>query len=191
FADDAQTLLRWLIVNPWLIVPLGLVGFVAAMPREHRTEFLVWASFVPTYAAAVAAFFVAERYRVPLFVPLCVGTGAFVDRAIAAVTSAALPASRRWLTLAGGAAALLLVLVQWPVALSDSREGDRVRMAMRAADAGRFDEAEHWAALAVQASTSPERVQGTVGHVLVAAGQPARALPYLQQARARASQDPQ
>src|SRR6476660_5459894 len=190
FADDAHTLLRWLVVNPWLIVPLGLVGLVAAMPRERRTEFLVWASFVPCYAAAVAVFFVAERYRVPIFIPLAVGTGALIDRGIAAASSPD-PASKRWLAIAGAGSVLLLALVQWPVALSDSREGDRVRMAMREAEAGRYDEAERWGALAIQASTSPDRVQATVGHGLVRAGEAARALPYLQQARSRGVQDPQ
>ena len=190
FADDANTLLRWLVVNPWLIVPLGVVGLVAAMPRERRTEYLVWASFVPSYAAAVAVFFVAERYRVPIFIPLAVGAGALIDRAMAAV-SAPDGASQRWLATAGGAAVLLLALVQWPVALSDSREGDRVRMAMRAAEHGSYDEAERWGSLAIQASTAPDRVQATIGHGLVAAGQPARALPYLQQAHAHGSQDAQ
>ena len=190
FADDANTLLRWLVVNPWLIVPLGLVGLVAAMPRERRTEFLVWASFVPCYAAAVAVFFVAERYRVPIFIPLAVGTGALIDRVIAAASSPD-AASKRWLAMASGAAVVLLALVQWPVALSDSREGDRVRMAMREAEAGRYDEAERWAALAIQASTSPDFVQATVGHGLAGAGQAARALPYLQQARSHGAHDPQ
>jgi 4-amino-4-deoxy-L-arabinose transferase-like glycosyltransferase/Flp pilus assembly protein TadD len=190
FADDANTLLRWLIVNPWLLVPLGLVGLAGGTRREHRVEFLVWASFVVTYAVAVAVFFVAERYRVPLLIPLAVGTGGLISRAIDAARSPD-PSSRRWLAIAGGAAVVLLVLVRWPVALSDSREGDRVRMAMRAAETGRYDEAEHWAALAIEASTSPAGVQATIGHGLVAAGQAARALPYLQQARGRGSQDPQ
>jgi len=62
---------------------------------------------------------------------------------------------------------------------------------MHEMEAGRYEEAERWAGLAVQASTSPERVQGPVGHGLIAAGQPARALPYLQQARTHGPQDPQ
>ena len=190
YADDAQTLLRWLVINPWLIVPLGLVGLVAALPRHHRVDCLVWASFVPTYAAAVAVFFVAERYRLPLFIPLCAGTGALIDRALAAILARD-PSRRRWIAMTGSAVILALVLVRWPVALSDSREGDRVRMAMRATEAGRYDEAERWAAIATRASTSPASVQATVGHGLVAAGQPARALPYLQQANAHGSRDPQ
>jgi tetratricopeptide (TPR) repeat protein len=160
------------------------------MPREHRPEFLVWASFVPAYAAAVAVFFVAERYRVPLFVPLCVGAGACVDRAITAIASPDGGSSRRWLAMAGGAAALLLALVQWPVALSDSREGDRVRMAMHEMEAGRYDEAERWATLAIQASTSPDNVRATIGHGLVGR-HPARALAYLGPVRQRGSRDPQ
>ena len=190
YADDAHTLLRWLVINPWLIVPLGLVGLVAALPRHHRVDYLVWASFVPTYAAAVAAFFVAERYRLPLFIPLCAGSGALIDRALAVILARD-ASGRRWIALTGSAVILALVLVRWPVALSDSREGDRVRMAMRETEAGRYDEAERWAAIAVQASTSPAGVQATVGHGLVAAGQPARALPYLQQANAHGSRDPQ
>ncbi|HZW72611.1 MAG TPA: glycosyltransferase family 39 protein, partial [Caldimonas sp.] len=128
YADDAKTLLRWLVVGPWLIVPLGIVGLLLAPPRDYRVEFIVWASFVPVYAAAVAVFFVAERYRLPLFVPLSVGTGALVDRAIQAIRAPDL-SSRRWLAVAAVCAVVALGVVQWPVALSDSREGDRVRMA--------------------------------------------------------------
>lgn len=190
FAVDANTALRWLVANPWLIVPFGLVGFILARPRDYHTEFFVWASFVPAYAAAVAVFFVAERYRVPMFVPLFVGTGALVDRAIQA-TLAPDAMSRRWLAIAGAATLVALGLVRWPLALTDSREGDRVRMAMRAIEAGRTDEGEHWASLAIQASTSPAAVQATIGHGLIGANQPARALAYLRPAGASSSRDPQ
>ncbi|MFI5179357.1 MAG: tetratricopeptide repeat protein, partial [Vicinamibacterales bacterium] len=189
FADDAMTLLRWLVVNPWLIVPLGIVGLALVPTRDRRADFVVWVSFVPAYAAAVAAFFVAERYRVPLFVPLCVGTGALVDRAVDAIRARD-TWSRRWLAGAAASAAILFALVSWPLPQSDSREGDRVRMASRAAEAGRFDEAERWAGLAEQASTSPVGVEAAVGHALVAANQPARALGYLERAQARGSRDP-
>jgi len=74
--------------------------------------------------------------------------------------------------------------------LSDSREGDRVRMATRAAAGGRYDETDRWASLAEQASTAPQGVEAAVGHAFVTANQPARALGYLQRAQARGSRDP-
>jgi 4-amino-4-deoxy-L-arabinose transferase-like glycosyltransferase len=99
FAYDASTALRFYIVGPWLLIPLGLAGLIFVRPpsplrptsrsdrfveagRDGETgklpdgAYLVWASFVPLYAASVALFFVAERYRLPLLVPLCVGAGA-------------------------------------------------------------------------------------------------------------------
>ena len=82
YAYDSNTALRYLVVGPWLLIPLGLVGLVWATPRVARRDFVVWAAFVPAYAVAVAAFFVAERYRLPLLIPLCVGAGAAIDRTL-------------------------------------------------------------------------------------------------------------
>ena len=79
YAHDAGTALRFYAVGPWLLVPLGLAGLafgVATSTGQRRPAYLVWVSFVPAYAAAVALFFVAERYRLPLLVPLCAGAGA-------------------------------------------------------------------------------------------------------------------
>ena len=95
-----RTALRFYVVGPWLLIPLGLVGLAARprpRPRRVGRRTLVWASFVPAYAAAVALFFVAERYRLPLLVPLCAGAGAAIDRAIACRRRrAAGPALARW-----------------------------------------------------------------------------------------------
>jgi tetratricopeptide (TPR) repeat protein len=76
FASDANTALRFYAIGPWLLIPLGLAGLLFAPVRARRAEYLVWASFVPAYAVSVALFFVAERYRLPLLVPFCVGAGA-------------------------------------------------------------------------------------------------------------------
>ncbi len=190
YADDAGTLLRGLVVNPWLIVPLGLVGLTLVAPRGERAAFVIWVSFVPAYAVGVAVFFVAERYRLPLFIPMCVGTGALIDRSIAVATSRE-SSSTRWLVIAAGATPVLLGLVQWPIGLTDSREGDRTRMAMLAIEGGRYDEGERWAALAIKDSTTLASVEATIGRGLIAAGQSPRALPYLQQAKAHSAFDPQ
>src|SRR5258708_34848523 len=89
YARDASTLLALLFVRPWLLLPLGLVGLAlgtvwplreAAPDRDARkAEYLIWLSFAPAYAVSVAIFFAAERYRLPLLVPLCVGAGAALD----------------------------------------------------------------------------------------------------------------
>lgn len=76
FAHDERTALRFYVVGPWLLIPLGLAGLAFAAPIAHRREYIAFASFVPLYAASVALFFVAERYRLPILVPLCVGAGA-------------------------------------------------------------------------------------------------------------------
>ena len=73
-------MLRFYAIGPWLLIPLGLVGLVFfAPPSPRRRDYLVWAAFVPGYAVGVAAFFIAERYRLPLLVPLCIGAGAAID----------------------------------------------------------------------------------------------------------------
>jgi tetratricopeptide (TPR) repeat protein len=76
YAHDASTALRFYVIGPWLLIPLGLAGLLLAPTRGSRRDYLLWLSFVPAYAASVALFFVAERYRLPLLVPLCVGAGA-------------------------------------------------------------------------------------------------------------------
>jgi len=173
FAYEMDTLLQFLIVGPWLLVPLGLAGFVAARPVSR--DFLVWLAFVPGYAAGVALFFVAERYRMPLFVPLCVGAGAAVDfawRALAARTA-------RQLLVPGAVAAVLAIAVNWPLALNDGRWDDGLRTAQRLVITGQYDEADAWVERLERTAPRPGRAHHGVGMQLVAEDQPARALRHL------------
>src|SRR4029077_10552370 len=65
YVHDDPTALRFLVVGPWLLFPLGLVGLACCGPRFRRSvegakadrAYIVWASFVPLYAIAVAIFF--------------------------------------------------------------------------------------------------------------------------------------
>lgn len=84
YALDAGSWLWALFVGPWLLVPLGLAGIFVA-PRGDRRAFFAWAAFIPCYAVSVAVFFVAERYRLPIFVPLCVTSAGAIDSALAAL----------------------------------------------------------------------------------------------------------
>ena len=81
FAYDTGSSWRFLAIGPWLLVPLGLAGLLFAPRRSEAPgrDFVIWAAFVPGYAAGVALFFVAERYRLPILVPLCIGAGALMD----------------------------------------------------------------------------------------------------------------
>ena len=136
------TALRFYAIGPWLLIPLGLVGLVLAVPaRIERSAYIVWAPFVPAYAAAVALFFVAERYRLPLLVPLCAGAGAAIDLAMRAA------AARRWTAVASGAVAVLTlgIAANWPLRVDEGRWLEGLRMAQQLVILGRYDEADRWA----------------------------------------------
>ena len=167
YAYDADTALRFLFVGPWLLIPLGSIGLVAAAPADRRSDYFVWASFVPGYTIGVAAFFVAERYRLPLLVPLCVGAGAALDGA------ARLVADGRVRRLAAPAAAFALVFAfaNWPRDLRDGRWEEGIRMAQRLIMEGRCAEADGW----VQRSVRGSRTRGHAlrGRIAAAARRPA------------------
>jgi tetratricopeptide (TPR) repeat protein len=137
YSRDEATLLRVLVVGPWLLVPLGLVGLVAAPRRTGAHGFWIWAAFVPVYAISVAAFFVSGRYRLPLLVPLCVGAGA----AVVWLFDAARARRGRPLLLAATALILLAVGANWNWLLDDGRSEERTQMIVHLVDGGRFDEA--------------------------------------------------
>ena len=178
YAYDARTMLRFYAIGPWLLIPLGLVGLVFfAPPTPRRADYLVWASFVPGYAVGVAAFFIAERYRLPLLVPLCIGAGAAVDGVVRAWSS-------RVSTLAvpGMVFVVLLVSSNWRLALHDGRWEEGLRLAEHLVTIGRYDEAEQ--SVARLETTAPRRglAEYGVGVQLLAAKQDAQALPHLRRA---------
>jgi 4-amino-4-deoxy-L-arabinose transferase-like glycosyltransferase len=179
YAYDVGTVLRLYIVGPWLLIPLGLVGLACFLPSApHRRDYLVWVSFVPGYAIGVAVFFIAERYRLPLLVPLCIGSGAAIDGAVRA------SAARRMAALAmpGVVFAILLVLSNWRLALHDGRWEEGLRLAEHLVTIGRYDEAEQW--VTTLEATAPRRgvAEYGVGVQLLAAKQDGRAAPHLRRA---------
>ena len=184
YAYDSPTALRYLVAGPWLLLPLGLAGLVFAAPHDRRRDFQVWASFVPAYAVAVAAFFVAERYRLPLLIPMCVGAGAAIDGALA------LLAERRGSRpiVPALAVVLLFAAVNWPHDLQDGRWEEGLRMAERMIAAGRLDVADAWAAQSAAREPKPGATDYAIGAQLLAARQTGAALRHLRQAQA---QDPQ
>jgi tetratricopeptide (TPR) repeat protein len=187
FAYDARTLLALLFAGPWLLLPLGIVGlasgiFGGARPGA-RTEYLIWLSFVPVYAVAVAVFFVTERYRLPLLVPMCVGGGAMLDGLLRlrkdASRSGAVP------IYAGVAAVLALaVITNWPMQADDGRSEEQTRMAEAMVTLDRYDEAEAWLKKAEVGSPKPSVLHFRVGRLLLVHKKPEAALAHFERAAA-------
>lgn len=153
YAYDIPTALRFFVSGPWLLIPLGLVGLgvlIRQTPSPDRRAVVLWASFVPAYAVSVAVFFVAERYRLPLLVPLCVGSGVALDAMATTITA------RRWRALVMPAAAFVVLAAasQWNPGLGDGRWEDSIRMTQRLVILRRHDEVDAW--IARLAATSPQ-----------------------------------
>jgi tetratricopeptide (TPR) repeat protein len=186
YAYDARTALRFYPIGPWLLTPLGLVGLIFAAPSHRRAAYIVWSSFVPAYAAAVALFFVAERYRLPLLVPLCAGAGAAIDRAIPAI------ADRRpgHLLVPGSALLVLLVLANWRLGLDDGRWAEGLRMAQRLVVLERYEDADSWASRLRRGEPHPGAADYGTGAQLLVANQPDRALVHFRAAHDADPADP-
>jgi tetratricopeptide (TPR) repeat protein len=212
YAYDAKTMLRFYVVGPWLLVPLGLVGLVFAAPAspastapadergvekvrrgrpqpaltvrakarpyDNRSDYLVWASFVPWCAASVALFFVAERYRLPVLVPLCIGAGAAIDAVISAV------AAKRTKTLIvpGISFILIFALANWRHGLHDGRWEEGLRMAQRLVILGRYDEAEQWVDKLEPQAPRPGMAHQGVGMQYLVANQTTPAIAHFTKA---------
>lgn len=175
YVRDAGTLLRLLVVGPCLLMPLGLSGLALLAWRLRSAAFGIWAAFVPLYAVAVALFFVSERYRLPLLVPLCVGSGAALDALVAGFVNRR---ARDVAPLLGGCA-LLAVAANWPLGLDSARAEERTRMAERSARLGRLDDAETWTARAAEIHRSPGVLHFRVGRALLSGGHTDAALRHL------------
>ncbi|MEO6239332.1 MAG: glycosyltransferase family 39 protein [Vicinamibacterales bacterium] len=128
YARDTGSSLWLLFVGPWLLIPVGLTGLVSGAAalragNSRRADYYAWASFVPWYALSVAVFFVAERYRLPIFVPLCIAAGGAGNQ----LMLRALPG--RSLAITTAVFVLAVVCAAWPFSLNDGRFEERLRLA--------------------------------------------------------------
>lgn len=214
YARDEPSLLSALIVGPWLLVPLGLVGLTVGLRLKPGAAYRIWLVFVPAYMTSVAAFFVSSRYRLPLLVPLTVGAGA------ALAWSWERMRNREWRRLLGpaAAAAALGVLAEWPLAVDVGRIYERSERLLLDLAAGRDAEAlarlgetlpQHpepglllfrvgrvfqdrgdarraveWFDKALAADPGQPDIRFSLGQALLSAGRPADAVPHLAAARA-------
>jgi tetratricopeptide (TPR) repeat protein len=206
YARDEPTILRFLAVGPWLLLPLGLFGLIVAAPARGgvqdgasagarvpaseervRQAWWPWAAYVPAYGLAVAIFFVSERYRLPLLVPLA------VTSASALVWLVEIARARRRRALSGAAALLagLALATHRDFGLDDGRAAERTEMIVHLVDTGR--EAE---AMALLDSTVPMArdlalVYFRAGQAFAERGEAGRAVALLQRAHDRAPDRPE
>jgi tetratricopeptide (TPR) repeat protein len=140
---DRSLALRLLFVGPGLLVPLAGAGFVLAFfasAGTARRTLLVWSAFVPAYVLAVAVFFVATRYRLPLLVALAPLGGAAV-----AQLPEAWRAKGARLGAAVAAAAVLAAVSLWPTGLWDGAQDEEMHLVLweiERGDAGAMGHAE-------------------------------------------------
>ena len=164
YAYDTNTPLRILLLGPWLFVPLG----VFAMIRKPTP--LGW--FALAYAASVVAFFVTERYKLPLFVALTIGAGAGAEMLLI---------SRKRVRDFSAIAALLL-FCNWPLGLDDGRGEERMRMAEHYARRGDVAATEEWARRALELRPDDARTHYLLGRALLGSGRARDAVPHLERA---------
>ena len=184
FVKDERTLLRFLFVGPWLLIPLGLAGLI--LRRPMTADYLAWAAFVPGYAIAVALFFMAERYRLPLLVAFTVGAGGAIQIAADAVRA------QRAAKLAVLVAVVvpLALAANWPLERNDGRWVEGLRLAQRLLVLGRTPEAN---ALIPRLKAREPHAGATeygYGAELLDLDRVAEALPYLERAQALDPREP-
>jgi len=187
YAHDTGSWLRWLFVGPWLLVPLGLAGLVAAVrPAIRSGGSVLLAAFVILYALSVAIFFVAERYRLPLLVALCVSSGAAIDALLLAVgrpaADAAVHRARGRLAAVAVAGLCGAVVAAYPFDIPDGRYEERLRLSkilMNRRDYGGAT-AELERAFALKPGDTV--TEFNLGMAMVSAGRPQEGLAHVRRA---------
>ncbi|MFN7942265.1 MAG: tetratricopeptide repeat protein [Thermoanaerobaculia bacterium] len=147
-AADSSRLLAAL--SPWanfgLLCPLAAAGFWIER-RRWRALAILWI-VLAAWTAAVAAFFVFARYRLPLVPILALFAGAGAAGGRAALRG------RNWRGLAPAAALALAValLVNWPADARDPRAVTYASLGSALVDAGRTEAGLGWLERAVELS---------------------------------------
>ena len=178
YAREPFSFLRVLAAGPWLLLPLGLAGLFWPALRKARDGYWVWAMFVPVYGAAVVLFFVTDRYRMPLFVPLCATAGAALVRCVDLVRARQLNALMR----PAAAIAMISVVAFSSLGLDNGVGGEQTRNAVWLVEQGSFDEARRYVEQVSHDHRHPGVLRFRVAQALLDAGRPDAAVPLLTEA---------
>jgi tetratricopeptide (TPR) repeat protein len=137
---------------------------------------------------SVAVFFVAERYRLPLFVPFCVTSAATIDALLARRTShLGSPASSfrsptSNLRDAAVVAVAAAIVAFWPFHLDEGRFGERLRLAKVLMNEGDFAAAVTELEAAHRIDPSQTVAEFNLGIALMNVGRGAEGLGHIRHA---------
>ncbi|OGP58721.1 MAG: hypothetical protein A2V67_16970 [Deltaproteobacteria bacterium RBG_13_61_14] len=92
FQEEVSWPLKVLFAGFGVIFPLGILGL--GLARKRAAPIAILAAFLGVYAVSVVIFFVADRYRIPLHLPLLLFAGFALDRWLTLVQH------RAWVTAA-------------------------------------------------------------------------------------------
>ncbi|HUE89160.1 MAG TPA: hypothetical protein VMO26_24030 [Vicinamibacterales bacterium] len=173
YARETSSFLRVLAVGPWLLLPFGLIGLFWPALRANRVGYWVWAMFVPVYGAAVVVFFVTDRYRMPLFVPLCATAGAALLRFFDLVRTRQFAA----LLLPAGAVTVAAFVAFANLGLDNGIGGEQTRKAVLLIEQGSFDEALRYVEQIASEHSHPGVLRFRVAQALLDARRPRMRLP--------------
>jgi tetratricopeptide (TPR) repeat protein len=201
FSRDESSLLRVLIIGPWCLVPLGLLGLAASFisasargaflrPGVPARDFLPWAAMTPALTLGVALFFVSGRYRLPLLPPLTIFSAAVLAW-IWRVVRERVPIQRSLGVGLASAFLVLAVLANWRWGLDDGRAGARTEMAVASIEAGDDARAEQLIALAAADHPTPGLLHYLTARAWHARGALDRAIAAYQRARAADPDQPE
>jgi tetratricopeptide (TPR) repeat protein len=180
YAREPSSFLRVLAVGPWLLLPFGLVGLFWPALRVNRSGYWVWAMFVPVYGAAVVAFFVTDRYRMPMFVPLCAAAGAALLRFFDSLRARQVGPMLR----PAAAVAIAAIVAFANLGLDSGAGGEQTRLAVWLVEQKRFDEARRYFEQISRAHSHPGVLRFRMGQALLDAGRAAEAAPLFTEAMA-------
>jgi len=186
---DRSVVLRLLFVGPGLLLPLAGAGFVLAFfatTGAPRRALLVWTVFVPAYVLAVAVFFVATRYRLPLLVALAPLAGT----AVARIPEVWRAKSARLGAAVAAAAAVLVAVSLWPTGLWDGAEDEDMHWALYLVEKGDAVEAARVAEAAASRHPDPGVVWFRMGQAWAAAKRMDDSIAAFEKAAAEESRPP-
>jgi tetratricopeptide (TPR) repeat protein len=186
YSRDERTWLRGLVIGPWLLLPMGLVGWVLLSLRNRQTVFPLWALFIPVYGLSIAVFFVSTRYRLPLLVPLVVTTAGLIDHSVAVI------GAKQWRRAVWLAATLVVAgtVTNWSTGPDYGRANEQAEMAVYLARSGRTAETTALLARLDQSALDKGLLYFRVGQAFALAGNSAEGIRCLQAAFAYNPQEP-